>query len=576
MGRLFAKAWGRDAASGAASTGRRWWPALRFDEPGLWRTGPRDRATVALMLVGVAAALTLSLVIPGRTYAGQYSFDNIVWLDGAYRAAAGQVASRDFVTPFGPLTYIVLGWAYRLSDSVGALMPINTALYALIFLPLLLYTCLSRLPWLIAVLFGCHLLILVIAPANIGDSYPIPTFAMFYNRFGWALLSLLTVLALPRRPGQGSVGLDAVAIAALWALMFYTKISFAAVAAPLLFGFLFFGHLRRSALGALLLLATILIGVELLWGHTLTYLHDVAATAAVSGAGVGGAGSLLFTLLRNIVWLELFAGVLWVALLRRAGIDYLLGALLVGAFGVLVANQNSQGPGMPTLIAAALAVLLAPKRDRMTAGSLLAVGLLLTLALAIPGDAFALFVQARHVHTALVTPADGGVNVTLDGLIAPLEPGGATVAGAIQEACAAYNAGGSDQPRVANLPQLSQGHYLATVEDGAALLLRNPPLSGPVATLDFGNPFDALLHRPPVTGGNQWNHFGRNFDFRTHLPPGEAFGNAAVIMVPHRPAVPDTLGGMGRLYGRYMAAHFVLADRSLCWDAYVRRDGPRA
>lgn len=548
---------------------------LRFDATKLWRTGPRDRSMVVVVLIGVAAVLALSLLIPGRTYSGQHSFDLIVWLDGAHRAAAGQVSSRDFATPFGPLTYTLLGWAYMLSGSVGALMPTNTALYTLIFLPLLLYTCLSRLPLLVTIVFGCHLLILVVAPANIGDLYAIPTFAMFYNRFGWALLSLLTVLVLPRRAGPGSIGLDAVVMAALWTMLFYTKISFAAVATVLLLGFLMFGHLRRAALGAIILSAAILVVVELFWGHTLTYLHDVAATAAVSGSVQGGVGGLGFTFLRNSVGLELFAGVLWLALLRGVRLDYLLVALLIGGAGVFVANQNSQGPGIPPLISAALAVLLAPRSEGAAEDRLLPLGLLLTLALAVPGDVFALAVQASHVHTAAVAPAGSGTNVTLDGLMGPLDPRGATGAGPAREACAPYNHGTYDLLTPGNLPWLSQGHYLATVKDGAELLGRNPVLRGTVSTLDFGNPFNAVLHRPPVIGGNQWNQFGRNFDLRTHLPADQAFGNAAVVMVPRRPAVPQTLDAMGELYGPYIATHFVLADRSTCWDAYVRRGGKR-
>lgn len=551
-------------------------PGLRFDATKLWRTGPRDRLIVVVVLIGVAAVLALSLLIPGRTYSAQHSFDMIVWLDGAYRSAAGQVSSRDFTTPFGPLTYTLLGWAYMLSGSAGALMPANTALYTLIFLPLLLYTCLSRLPLLVTIAFGCHLLILVVAPANIGDQFAIPTFAMFYNRFGWALLSLLTILVLPRRAGPGSIGFDAVIMAVLWTMMFYTKISFAAVATVLLLGFLMFGHLRRAVFGAMILSAAILIVVELFWGHTFTYLHDVAATAAVSGSVQGGVGGIAFTILRNALGLELFAGVLWLALLRGVRLDYLLLALLIGAASVFVANQNSQGPGIPPLISAALAVLLAPRGDDGTVEDrLLPLGLLLTLALAVPGDLFALAVQASHVHTAAVAPAGSGINVTLDGLIGPLDHRDVMGIGPAREACAPYNHGTYDLLTAANLPWLSQGQYLATVKDGAELLGRNPALRGTVSTLDFGNPFNAVLHRPPVVGGNQWNDAARNFDLKTHLPADRAFGNAAVVMVPRRPAVPPTLDAMGELYGPYIATHFVLADRSTCWDAYVRRGGKR-
>ena len=546
-------------------------PALRLDWTTMRRPTARDRWIVILGLLGFAALLVLSLLLPDRTYSGQHSNDLMVWLDAAYRAAIGQVPSRDFATPFGPLTYVLLGWAYHLSGSVGAVMPTNTALYTVVFLPLLFYACLTRLSWPVALLFGAHLLILVVSPAYIGDNLAIPTFAMFYNRFGWALLSLLIVLALPRRGRPGSEALDALMMAALWALMFYTKISFAAVATVVIFSFMMFAHLRRATVGALVLVAVTLGVAELFWGYTAAYLHDVGIAAAVSGSVQGGLVGVGWTTLRNATGLELFVGVLIVALLRGVPLNYLLLALLAGGTGVFVANQNAQGPGIPPLTAAALVVLLAPRTDQSVDRGLLELGLLLTFGLTAPGDLFQLAVHADHVVMASKPEVAPG-RVSVDGLVAPLGYLATDNSRKAETTCAPYEALYRDPKLIGDIPAPTPGQYLATVNEGVQLLSTDRMLSGSVTTLDFGNPFNALLHRPPVVGGNQWSQAGRNVSELNHLKADQALGDAQVVMVPRRPSQPETESLMLKLYGSYLATHFDLAGRSPCWQAYRRHN----
>ena len=539
-----------------------------------WRASTRHRWLVTLLLIGVAAVLAGSLLLPGRTFSGQHSWDMMVWADGAYRVAHGQVPNRDFHTPFGLVGHALLGWAYLLSPRLGALMPVNAALYALLLLPLLLYTSLSRLPWPVAIVFGCHLLVLVISPANLGDVFPAPTFGMFYNRLGWALLSLLALFVLPRAAGFGSARADAVVMAVTWCVMFYLKLSFAAVGGVVLLACLAFRHVRGPAIAAMAVCALVLVVVEAFWRHTLAYFADIAAAGVVSGAVQGGVAGLGVSLLANLVGFELFALIGLLALWRGVRLDYLLVALMVGGAGVFVANQNSQGAGIPTLAPAALILLLAPRREgEGESGPLLPIGLLLTAALFVPADLFALACHAKEVARAARAPAGGGDSVALDGLLGPLVPAAAPGVDPAREACAMYDHGPRDLLTPVAAPEPSQGEYLATVLDGAQLLRRDPALGGTVITLDFANPFDAVLGRAPVVGGNHWNQFGRNFDLRTHLAPDQAFGNATVIMVPRRPAQPETLNNLGKLFGPYIATQFTLAGRSACWDAYRRRGG---
>lgn len=284
--------------------------ALSFDDSTApERTQVRRRWMVALLLLGAAVLLVLTLLVPGRTYSAQHSWDLMVWVDGAHRMAAGLLPNRDFHTPFGLLGYLLLGWAYELSSGLGEIMPVNTALFTLLLMPLLIYTCVSRLPWFVALVFGLHIIILTVAPFNIGDLGAAPTFAMFYNRWGWALVSLLSIYVLPRYPASGGDTADALAMAALWLIMFYLKVSYAAVGGALLLGLLAFSHMRRPAIGAMIASALLLVVVELFWAHTLSYIMDLGAAGAVIGGIQGGMRQLASGLFINISGLFLFAAV---------------------------------------------------------------------------------------------------------------------------------------------------------------------------------------------------------------------------------------------------------------------------
>lgn len=526
---------------------------------------------VLVSLVAVAALLSLSLIVPGRTFSSDNTWDLLLLFDSAQRLLESQVPNRDFHTPFGPLTYLLLSGGYWLSGSLGGTFPVTTGLFVLLLFPLLIYTCASRLPWPLALLFGVHLLIVSIAPALTGDVAYNPTFGMFYNRFGWALLSLLLLFVLPRRSPFASTVTDALAMAALWSMMFYLKISYAAVAGVFLVAFIAFPHVRKAALGALLASAFVILTVEFFWSQTLEYLADLRSAAAASGALKGGLMGFLQTVLRNVQGLYLFACILLLAFIRGIRLDYLLLCVLAAGAGLAVANQNYQGPGILTLIPAALIAILAPRPANAPEQDLSLIPNILILgALAIPPDLAALITHVRHVSVASRAPDITEVSldklVTTDGRRAE-EVRESTLDGCGRAAVPAHSPALSAEPGQFS----SQAQYLAAVQDGMKLLTANPALSGKVFTIDMINPFNALLHRGLLVGGNDWYHAHRTFSLQSHPPAPEAFRAADVVMVPRVAVEYATFDLLRTIYGGYVNANFNLAARSACWDAYVRR-----
>jgi hypothetical protein len=153
-------------------------------------SGSADR-TVAAFAVAQLAVLSFLLLSPGRTYTGMYVHDLMVFFDGAHRVLSGQTPNSDFHTPLGPLAYLFPALGLSLGGALGRMMPVATVVFAAVITPILIYVSTSRLKAPLAFLFSLYVLFLVMAPLNPGDDWRHVSFAMFYNRFGWAALSIL-------------------------------------------------------------------------------------------------------------------------------------------------------------------------------------------------------------------------------------------------------------------------------------------------------------------------------------------------------------------------------------------------
>src|ERR671916_508341 len=87
-----------------------------------WQERP---GMVALSILGIAAACALVLALPGATMTTKYLPDLFVLLDGAYRAASGQVPSRDFHTVLGPLAHYLPAIGFLLTRNLGSALPVG-------------------------------------------------------------------------------------------------------------------------------------------------------------------------------------------------------------------------------------------------------------------------------------------------------------------------------------------------------------------------------------------------------------------------------------------------------------------
>lgn len=565
---------------------------VRAPRPRAALLGRSAVAWLAFMTFGLLALLVVLLVSPGRSYVGLYVNDLMVFYDGAHRILSGQVPNRDFHTPLGLLAYLLPAFGLWLGGSLGAMAPLATALFALMLAGPLFYVSASRLPFPYAVLFVAYVAMLAVAPINPGGSWLDPTFAMFYNRFGWAALSALFLMALPRiRPGFGGTALDAVCAAWLAIVLFYLKLSYAAVGAAFLLALLALPSCRRFAALALLGAGLAMLLVEAFWRGTGAYLADAVNAAHVTGAVRGGVFQMALLVGRNLPQGVACAAALVVGLMRRTRAIYLLASVAMGVCGLLLLNQNAQDAEIPVLLPAALVAILgpaAPASDAPSsdarAASTRSTALLIFVILALPGLTNAALGLRYFRHELRRMPPDRESVAELDGVVTHegvFVPGDArpplgVPVGVLEQAMRSGVAETSTLTllrQVRSRQPLAQSEYIATLKDGADALRADPRLAGPVYTFDLQNPFNAMLGRRPPKGDASWNHYGRTFNEHIFLKPEQALADVQIIMDPKDPMEMYSEHFLLKNYGQYISTNFRPAAETTYWRIYKRVAG---
>ena len=515
------------------------------------KAAPRSKRTLALglrpaiLLFGVMLAAILSL--PGETVTTKYINDLFIFLDGAHRIWSGQVPNVDFHSSLGPLAFYIPAAGYGISGTLGGAMPVGMALIVLLLAIIASEVIRSRMRMSIGLPLAFFLLLIAAVPVNPGEWVGELSFAMFYNRIGWAALGLLLVMYLPRQADQPRRQVtDAVCATVLSLLMLYTKVTYGLMAmAFLAFMLLDCRQLLWSAMAlALMLLSVILL--ELPWQGSLSHLKDLRLASSVSGdlPTLRVMADVILKNLADIAVFGIFAGLL-LSVRRR-----LREILFVGfcvASGLLIIEQNFQIVGILTL----------------GAGSAVIAELLLR-SQALP-DQRAWAQGLPLLLGALILPptASYAISLTMHSVYAVAGKGE-------QLALPAFEG-------IRLIPMWSQGQYdfyhryNASIADGAAALKALGTPVKRVAVLDFVNPFSAGMDIDPPEEDSPWYHWGRTLD-RSHFPaPGEIFANAEYILDPKSPIEIYTNRGMREIYGGYLTQQYLLVAETEQWRIYRRR-----
>lgn len=517
-------------------------------------TVERTRAPRAAWVVfAVALVCAVLLALPGRTVTTVYVNDLLIFLDGAHRIVSGQIPNRDFHTALGPLSFYIPAAGYWLSGDLGGAMPVGMALLLLLLAPAIAYVTSSRLHPAIAVPFGIFVLLILAAPVNLGEGIGSLSFAMFYNRIGWAALATLLVMYLgprgdrPRRPE-----LDALCAALFTIVMLTTKVTYGLVALAFLAFMLFDRFERRwSALALALTLGGCLV-IEVFWQSLSGHVSDLLLAKAVSGSRT--IEDLTLGLVRHLADYVLMGMLVALAVWKTRRIRDVLFFGFVAGPGLLIMAQNSQPWGIITLhagasVAAELLIRPEPQRSLAADGHEARLGL--PLASGAPLVLLALLLPTIvHCSVALVLHA------------------GLATAGSGES----FGMPRFEGVRLARLWSPGDhdfsARYLASLQDGARSLSELEPRPSAVSVLDFVSPFSAGLGLTPPCGDSSWLHWERNVDAVHFLPPEELLGGVRVLMVPKWGINSAPLL---ELYGGYIGRAFEQVRDGPFWTVLLRR-----
>jgi hypothetical protein len=511
-----------------------------------------ERLPVAACFFVMAVVFALLLALPGETITTAYMNDLFIFLDGAHRVVSGQVPNRDFHTALGPLVYYLPGLGLWLSGTFSGAMPTAMALVILALAPVMAHVLISRLRPAIALLFGAFLLLIVAVPTNLGENIAGLSFAMFYNRIGWAALAILLVMYLrPERPRPGQEPLDAACAAVLTLVMLYTKVTYGLVALAFLAFMLTDRRQYRWAAGAVAAVVASGIVVELFWRSSAAHVADLLLTGRVSG--LRGMEDLVLGFARHLADYALFGIFAILALRRTRSVRNFLFFGFCAGPGLLIVIQNSQPWGIITLQAGSVVgaeLLLRPARgpadegtvSSATRGPIRFGAPWLLLAFLLPTSLH--WLMALVLHAGLAT-AKFGENFGLPKF---------------------------EGIRLARLwspreDELSTA-YLTSIRAGARALASLDLEPTRVSVLDFANPYSAGLGLTPPRGDNSWLHWGRNVSAEHFLPGEEMLGDVEVLMEPKWGInnIP-----LSNLYAEYIGRNFERVRETDSWTVHLRR-----
>jgi hypothetical protein len=536
----------------------------------------------AAILLSGFFALVAALILIWGTAPISGPWDMGALLDAGWRIVNGQIPHADFHTPIGPVTYLLVAFGLKVAAPSVSAVAYGALLTLAILLPGAWYVAARRLPVGICFLYVLFLGVLLVAPRPLGYAIRDTTYAMIYNRQGYALTSVLLIqLFLGTRKGlYARVRLDGALTGVLLGVLLYCKVTYFAFAAIATVAALVVQprtvtYIATAAMSVLAVVVAFYLSLHI---SLIAYLGDLAAAGAVQSRAMR-LHLLLGSLSSNIVLLYLIVAALflmsWVGAEARSlgqawKLWFVAALVLATALGISSGNA-AQGGGVddPLIFIAALLLLEMFRRAN-------------------PGRVVVSGTSARFAYTAIafiLMPLSAGPIIARDLASMTYSTAWNWV---MRPAYPITRRLHSTNLRDFYVPESTQHitaywparEHPARLNDGIDLLRRNIKPGERVTTLAFANPFSYALGIPPAHDGPLWWDLNFSFD-ATHFPPVESvLGDASLVMVPTQ--ADRSNGGSFAIvdallleYGNYLHQNFDKIAQTDTWTLYRRRNEPR-
>ena len=196
---------------------------------------PPKGSLLVLPLFIICGTTAFVGAVPTRM-AGQ---DTFFLLDNGWRIVCGQRPHLDFFSPWGPVTFLIVGMGLTLSNASANGIGYGNAIFGLIIGLWALWLSRGRLSSAPRFILSLYLALLVTAPYPLGFWPNESSHAMLYNRYGYALLALVLLECFLRREGaeqdtgemSGGISTGAIVAIALFLKAIYFAISLPLIAA---------------------------------------------------------------------------------------------------------------------------------------------------------------------------------------------------------------------------------------------------------------------------------------------------------------------------------------------------------
>lgn len=526
---------------------------------------PLRRVIVFLSgLTLICGAAALIGAVPTRIY----GHDIFIYLGNGWRLINGQRPHVDFTSPWGPIGFLASALGLTISHHSANGIGYGSSIVAAIVGIWSFLLGKNRLRFSSALILSFFLAALIAAPYPLGLSPFNSSYAMVYNRYGYALLGLVLLesiqvvgrLKISRRDEL----IGGISTGALLSLQLFLKASFffMAVALIIILALLLRRFAPRRLLGMLL-------GFSGVSTCVLAYLRfDIVAVVRDLRMAAGARAETMnrptwivlnhWPVLLGVVFFCAAAALLFGS--RAAhwrGLKLpVLGAIFFFADVGLI-RSNAQADGF--LVCSIFAVLLIseitedqkalPEAEAHSYRPAYAAVLCLGALLFIPqfmsdllGLAFGLWQKERPSKAAAL------LRFTSPNLKSLL----------------LYDS--DDNPP-------SEGRMFTTyVNEGVALLEREARSNEKVLTMDVTNPFPYAMERSAPRGGHAAPTY--NYNMTDNYRPSEDwfFGDADIVMVPKRPSQGDNhYVDFYRAYGPALKQRYTLASETNLWWMYRRK-----
>jgi hypothetical protein len=539
-----------------------------------------DRTTLIVLGTLTIALLILAyitLVMPNASYVEIYLNDVMGLTDAAYRTFMGQVPSVDFLSLYGAATYYPAALGFYLGFDAGGVLGFGHFVTAVPLLFMVVLVGYRRFPILPSVILILFLFILIEMPMPPGGQHHVLTYGIYYTRHGWAALTVALLFYLePRSIRRSDLFLDSIILSLLLLFLFYSKITFGAVAlAFVAINSITSKYKMRLSLISLSIFVFVVAAISILTEYNDAYFNNFIGIASGNPALRHDIRPILYLIFEHLWMFLLCFTALTAAYLtgHRSFFDlaFVTGCIISSV--MLIDQSGGTERGLPGLLAVFLIYGELARRMECrieeqgtlsrypeNVASICILGMLLAFA----SEPMARGGLALRDHFISTTKEQSVATMNLSGILV-----GTPRTFALHKSFGHDDAAHALFNQVRAWRPLDARAYLPLIAEGVELLESVPHDNHSVITFAHSNPFSVLLGMRPTKYGYPlfWVEKSRS----SNLPaPERYFSDADYVMVPEIPFSPPQLKKLMEVYGLYLEENFYELKRSSHWRLYAR------